>query len=106
MALKYADQRIALMTRYLPKYQALVQQIRTVVLPRIDYGDSAMAAWAQIENPGFKQQLAAQAQGAANSGMADAALVQSFVENASKLAAQTVADRKNIERTFANAQGC
>ena len=106
VALKYADLRITLASRYLPKFQALATQMRTTVLPRIDYGDSAMAAWAQLENPAMKQQVAAMARGAQSAGLADVALVQAFIEDPSKKAAQTVADRKMAERTYADARGC
>lgn len=106
VALKYADLRIALATKYLPRFQPSVDQLRAAILPRIDYGDSAMVAWAQLENPALKQQYATVARSAENAALGDVGVMQAFVKEPSKRAAQAVADKKNTERVYANAKGC
>lgn len=105
-ALKFADLKIALATKYLAKFQPSVQQMKTVVGPRIDYGDSAMVAWTSIDNTGLKSQLGAVARGAENSALGDVGVIESFIARLSKLAAQSVADKKQIQKTYANAKGC
>jgi hypothetical protein len=106
MELKYSDLKISLATKYLRKFQALEQQMKNTALPMIDYGDSAMAAWSQLENAGLKQQLHPVAQSAQNAALGKVGILQSFDQDTSKPAAQSVADKKSIERVYVNAKGC
>jgi tRNA U34 5-methylaminomethyl-2-thiouridine-forming methyltransferase MnmC len=104
--LQFADKRIALAGQYLPKFAPLVGKLHAAVLPQIDFGDDALAAWTQIEDPGLKQQVSASAHGAEQQSLGAVGTVQQLIQNLSLKAAQTVADKKNIERTYADAKGC
>jgi len=104
--LSYASKSIDLANKYLPKFEPLVQQLRATLGQRIDYGDDAMVAWSQIQSPTYKQQMSTAAHGAENTGLGDVGLMESFIKDPSKKAAQAVADKKNIERVYANAKGC
>jgi hypothetical protein len=106
LELKYSDQRIALASKYLGKYKLVEQHMRAAVTPRIDFGDEAVVAWSQLQNPGLKQMIGVQAQGAQNAGIADAMNVMGIVQNASQQAALEIVDRKRIEETYKNARGC
>lgn len=104
--LKYAGKRMALAATYLPRFTPMVDKMRAVVTPEIDFGDDALAAWTQIEDPGLKQQASASANGAENVGLGDVGAVEQLVERISERAAKTVADEKAIQRKYANATGC
>lgn len=103
---QYADQRIALATQYLPQFEPVIEQARAAVRPQIDFGDDALAAWTQIEDAGLKQQVSASAHGAEQQGLGDVGIVESMVKGASQKAAQTEADKKAIQKKYANAHGC
>jgi hypothetical protein len=102
----FAEQRIAVANRYLAQYQTLVAQLKSAVAPRIEHGDSALAAWSRLRNARLKVELAPAAHGAASDALQDVELVQSFIEEASKLAARPVAERHALERVYAQASGC
>jgi hypothetical protein len=104
--LQYADKRISLAGKYLPKFEPLVGKLRTVVLPEIDFGDDALAAWTQIQDPGLKQQVSASAHGAEQVGLGDVGAVEQLVERISMRAAKTVQDKKAIQKKYADARGC
>jgi hypothetical protein len=106
LELKYADERIALATKYLPQFTPVIEKVRVAVGPEIDFGDDALAAWSGIEDAGLKQQVSAQAQGAEQQGLGQVTLVESMVKGVSGKAAQTVADKKAIQKKYANAHGC
>lgn len=104
--LQFADKRIALAGRYLPKFAPIIGKLHADVLPEIDYGDDALAAWTQIQDPGLKQQVSASARGAENLALSDVSAVEQLIERLSERAAKTAADKKNIQRRYANAKGC
>jgi hypothetical protein len=104
VALKYAARKIALADSYLPKLAGLAAQFRQTVAPEIAFGDTAVAAWSRIGNPGLKSQTTMLARGAQSSAVTDAARLLTFVEDISKKAADAVAARKLVER--ADAKGC
>lgn len=103
---QYGDARVQLATRYLGKFQALADQMKAAVLPGIDYGDAAMVAWSQIGNAAMKQQMATIARGAYNSALGDVGIYSAFIQDPVKQAAQAVADRKQVDVTYASAKGC
>jgi hypothetical protein len=76
------------------------------VSPRIRHGDSVIAAWEDLQNPGSQAQLAPPARAAEADALLDVGQVEDFVQAISKQAARPVADRKAIERVYAQAKGC
>jgi hypothetical protein len=106
LELKFADQRISIASKYLGQIAAIVGKERVAVLPQIDFGDDALAAWTKISDPGLKQQVSASAQGAEQQGLGDVGIVEQLVENASSKAAHAVMDKRAIQKKYANATGC
>jgi len=106
LELKFADQRIAIAAQYLGQIAPIVANARAAVLPEIDFGDDAQAAWTQISDPALKQQSSASARGAQQQGFGDVGIVEQMVEQASSKAAQSVMNKKAIQKKYANATGC
>ncbi|MGA3373631.1 MAG: hypothetical protein ABSC48_17930 [Terracidiphilus sp.] len=106
LELKFADQRISIASKYLGQIVPIVGKMRATVLPQIDFGDGALAAWTQISDPGLKQQASPSAQGAEQQGLGDVGIVEKLVEDASSKAAHAVMDKKAIQEKYANAGGC
>ena len=104
--LSFLQQKSAIAVRYLAEFRPLVEQMLAAVGPRIEHGDSAMAAWTQLRNPGRKAELAPVARSAESDALLDVALVQSYIQDISKLAAHPVAERKAVARVYAQAKGC
>ncbi|HWE83761.1 MAG TPA: hypothetical protein VG267_02375 [Terracidiphilus sp.] len=104
--LQFADKRIALAGRYLSKFAPIIGKLHADVLPEIDYGDDALAAWTQIQDPGLKQQVSASAHGAESLALSDVSTVEQLIEHLSQRAAKTAADKKVIQRRYADAKGC
>jgi hypothetical protein len=102
----FLQQKIAIAVRYLGQFRPLVEQMLAAVSPRIGHGDSAMAAWAQLRGPDKKAQLAPVAHGAESDALLDVALVESYIQDISKLAARPVAERNAVGRVYAQAKGC
>ena len=106
LELKFADQRISIASNYLGQIGPVVGKTRAAVLPQIDFGDDAIAAWTQISDPALKQQVSPSAHGALQQGLGEVSLVEKLVEGVSARAAQAVAGKKAIQRKYANATGC
>jgi hypothetical protein len=106
LELQFADKRISIASKYLAQIVPLAGSVRAAVLPQIDYGDDAFAAWAQISNPGLKQQVSTSARGAEQQSLSAVGIVEQLVEGVSSKAAQAVADKKAIQRKYADAGGC
>jgi hypothetical protein len=106
LKIEFADKRIALAGQYLPKFDPLIGKLRVAVLPQIDFGDDALAAWTRIQDPGLKQQVSASAHGAEQQGLGDVGMIEGVIKNISEKAAQTVAAKKALEKQYANATGC
>jgi hypothetical protein len=102
----YAQRKIAIAARYLAEFQPLVAQMKLAVAPRIEHGDVVMAAWAQLHDMGTKAQLAPFAHGTESDALQDVGLVQNFIQDTSLLAARPVAERRALERVYAQAGGC
>ncbi|MGD0733134.1 MAG: hypothetical protein ABR956_17860 [Terracidiphilus sp.] len=106
LELKFADERIAIASQYLGQIAPIVGKARAAVLPEIDFDDDALAAWTQISDAALKQQVSASAHGAQQQGLGDVGIVEQMVEQASSKAAQAEADKKAIQKKYANARGC
>ncbi|MGD0737955.1 MAG: hypothetical protein ABR957_00065 [Terracidiphilus sp.] len=106
LELTFADQRIAIASQYLPQFAPIIGKVRAAVLPEIDFGDDALAAWTQLSDPALKQQVSPSAHGAEQQGLGDVGIIEQMVEGASSRAAQSVEDKKKIEVKYANAHGC
>jgi hypothetical protein len=104
--LEYADKRIAIAGDYLSKFESLANKMKVTVQPVIDFGDDAIAAWSQIQSPALKQQTSAMAHGAQAQSFGAVGQVEAFIRNLSRKAAQTVADKKAIQKQYADAKGC
>ena len=106
LEVKFADQRISIASTYLAQIAPIVGKERVAVLPQIDFGDDALAAWTQISDPGLKQQVSPSAHGAQQQGLGDVGIVEKLVEEVSSRAAHAVMDKKAIQKKYANAGGC
>lgn len=106
LELKFADRRIAIAAQYLPQFTPIIGNARATVLPEIDFGDDALAAWTKISDPGLKQQVSPSAHGAQQQGLGDVGIVEKMVEGVSSKAAQAVVEKKAIQKKYANAKGC
>jgi len=106
LELKFADRRISIASQYLPRIEPIVGNVHVAVLPEIDFGDDALAAWTKISDPGLKQQVSSSAHGALQQGLNDVGIVEKLVEGVSSKAAQAVMDKKTIQKKYANARGC
>ena len=106
LELKFADQGITIASQYLGQIAPIVGKVRVAVLPEIDFGDDAIAAWTQISDPALKQQTSASAHGAQQQGLGGVGTVEKLVEDVSSKAATTVMNKKAIQRKYASAKGC
>jgi hypothetical protein len=104
--LAYVQQKVALAAHYLEQFQPVLQQMLAAVSPRIRHGDAVMTAWEELQNPGAQAQLAPVARAAEADALLDVGQVEDFIQGISKQAARPVADRKAIQRVYAQAKGC
>jgi hypothetical protein len=102
----YARQKIALAEHYLAEFRPLVDQLQSAVGARIEHGDEAFAAWLKLRNAGLRTQLAPLARASQSAALLDVGTVQAYVQEISKLAARPVADKRALERVYAQAKGC
>jgi hypothetical protein len=103
---QYADQRAALASAWLAKYQALENQMRGVAADEAKWADDVLAAWAQVQNPMIRSQTQPLAVSAIGHAATDAAMLLNLVETGSKMAAEKIARKKQLETQFADAKGC
>jgi hypothetical protein len=106
LGLKYSDRRIALAVSYLPRSAAIIGGAHGAVAAETAYADHVMASWSALENPSLRSMNQASARGAETNAIADIASVLTLTEDASKPAAQTVADKNKLTRDAAKARGC
>jgi hypothetical protein len=104
--ISFAKQRASISAQYLEQIQPLIGKFRAIVLPEIDFGDDALAAWSKISDPTTKQQASASAHGAESLALSDVDQVEKIVQDASGKAAQFVQQQKALEKQYANPQGC
>lgn len=102
----FSQQKIEIAVRYLAQFQPLLEQLLAAVSPRIAHGDAVMEAWTKLRNPFKQAELAPVAHGSENDALLDVALIQSYIQDVSKLAARPISDRNALRRVYANAQGC
>jgi hypothetical protein len=102
----FSQQKHEIALRYLAQFQPLVDQLLAAVSPRIAHGDAVMEAWTKLRNPVKQAQLAPVAHGSENDALLDVALIQSYIQEVSKLAARPVSERNALGRVYAKAKGC
>jgi hypothetical protein len=102
----YSQQKIAIAARYLTEVQPLVARMSAAIAARVERGDAAMSAWNQLRNQGIKAQLAPAAHGAEIDALQDVESLQNLIKDVSQMAARSEADRKALERVYAQAGGC
>ena len=106
LKLSYVPKHQALAATYLPQYAPLIAQLKAAVGPEIAHGDDAVASWNQLEGANMKQMMAASASGAEGAAIQDVATVFGFIQDASRIAAEPLLRRADIERGFKDAYGC
>jgi hypothetical protein len=104
--LSFSQQKIAIAARFLGQFQPLLDQLLAAVSPRIAHGDAVIDAWTKLRNPFKKAELAPVARGSENDALLDVALIQSYIQEVSKLAARPISERNALGRVYANARGC
>jgi hypothetical protein len=102
----FAKEKIEIAVRYLAQFQPRLDQLLAAVSPRIAHGDTSLSNWNKLANPFKKAQLAPLARGAESDALRDVALVQSYIQEISKLAARSISERNAMQRVYANARGC
>jgi hypothetical protein len=102
----FAKERIEIAVRYLAEFQPRLEQLLAAVSPQIAHGDATMSAWNKLGNPFKRAELAPLAHGAESDALQDVALVQSYIQEVSKLAARSVSERNGLQRVYADAKGC
>jgi hypothetical protein len=104
--LKYADQRVALANATLGKEAPIVESVRHGVVAETTYIDNMFGAWASMSGGMMKTVSHPNVVGMQAIAMSDVGLVLTYVEDASKSAAQAVAEKNRLARDAANAKGC
>ncbi len=103
---RFATERIEVAVRYLAQFQPRLEQLLAAVAPRIAHGDAVMSAWSKLGNPFKRAELAPVAHGAESDALQDVALIQSYIQEVSKLAARSISERNAVQRVYADARGC
>jgi hypothetical protein len=102
----FSTEKVEIAVRYLAEFQPRLDQLLAVVSPRIAHGDATLGAWNRLGNPFKKAELAPIARGSEADALRDVALIQSYIQDISKLAARSIAERNALHRVYANAKGC
>ena len=102
----FAKERIEIAVRYLAQFQPRLEQLLAALSPQIAHGDATISAWNKLGNPFKRAELAPLARGAESDALQDVALVQSYIQEVSKLAARSVSERNALQRVYAEAKGC
>jgi hypothetical protein len=102
----FSQQKIEIAVHYLAEFQPQLDQLLAAVSPRIAHGDSVMAAWDQLRGPARKAELAPLARGAQSDALLDVSLVQSYIQEVSRMAARPISERNALGRVYAHAVGC
>jgi len=102
----FNKERIEIAVRYLAEFQPRLDQLLAALSPQIAHGDATLSAWNRLGNPFKRAELAPIAHGAASDALQDVALIQSYIQEVSKLAARTISERNALQRVNANAKGC
>jgi hypothetical protein len=102
----FSKEKLEIAVRYLAEFQPRLEQLLAAVSPRIAHGDATLRAWNQLGNPFRKAQLAPIARGSESEALREVALIQSYIQDVSKLAARSISERNALQRVYANAKGC
>jgi len=102
----FAKEKIEIAVRYLAEFQPRLDQLLAAVSPQIAHGDANLSSWNKLANQFKKAELAPVARGAERDALQDVALIQSYIQEVSKLAARAIAERNAMQRVYANARGC
>jgi hypothetical protein len=102
----FSKERIEIAVRYLADFQPRLDQLLAAVSSQIAFGDTSLSTWDKLGNPWKKAQLAPVARGAASDALQDVALIQSYIQVISKLAARSITERNAMQRVYAAAKGC
>jgi len=102
----FAKEKIEIAVRYLAQFQPRLDQLLAAVSPQIAHGDANLSNWNKLGNPRKKAELAPTARGAERDALEDVAIIQSYIQEVSKLAARSIAERNAMQRVYANARGC
>jgi len=102
----FSKEKVEIAVRYLAEFQPRLEQLLAAVSPRIAHGDATLRAWNGLGNPFRKAQLAPIARGSESDALRDVALIQSYIQDISKLAARSISERNALQRVYANAKGC
>ena len=102
----FSKEKIEIALRYLADFQPRVDKLLAAVSPRIAHGDATLSAWEKLGSPLERAQLAPLAHGAESDALLDVALLQSYIQEVSKLAARSISERNALQRVYANAKGC
>jgi hypothetical protein len=102
----FSKEKIEIALRYLADFQPRVDKLVAAVSPRIAHGDATLSAWEKLDSPFKRAQLAPLAHGAESDALLDVTLLQSYIQEVSKLAARSISERNALQRVYANAKGC
>lgn len=106
LELNFVRERRTIAAHYLEQFKPVLQQLLGAVTPRIEHGDTVLAAWEGLQSPGAQAQLEPVADSAESAALLDVGLVQDFVQEVSKLAARPIAEANALGRVYAQAKGC
>ena len=101
-----SKEKIEIAVRYLADFQPRLDKLVAAVSPRIAHGDATLSAWEKLGSPVKRAELAPLAHGAESDALLDVALLQSYIQEVSKLAARSISERNALQRVYANAKGC
>jgi hypothetical protein len=102
----FSKEKVEIALRYLAQFQPRLDQLLAAVSPRIAHGDATLSAWNRLGNRFKKAELAPVARGSESDALRDVALIQSYIQDISKLAARSISERNAQHRVYANAKGC
>jgi hypothetical protein len=102
----FSKEKVEIALRYLAEFQPRLEQLLAAVSARIAHGDATLSAWNGLGNPFRKAQLAPLARGSEIDALQDVALIQSYIQDISKLAARSISERNALQRVYANVKGC
>ena len=102
----FSKEKVEIAVRYLAEFQPRLEQLLAAVSPRIAHGDATLSAWDKLGNPSRKAELAPVARGSEIDALRDVALIQSYIQDISRLAARSISERNALQRIYANAKGC
>lgn len=104
--LEYADQVIAVASRYLKKTAALQQKMRTTVTPHVDAADQARVAYRRLKSPAARQIAKPQVDSVGPLIANDAGQVYLLTKESAEKAAAAVVHKAALKKQSEGAKGC